>query len=1129
MAEPRRVQLTTLSGSETCLPTSLLKKPQNEGAVVTPVDPERTDRDPTARLVLALFQPDQRHCPEFNYPELVKKTKKDSVKESQEPFEEDEDEGKQRLELEVLAKKFEERYGPKKRKKDRMQDLIDMGYGYDDTDPFIDNSEAYDELVPASLTTKYGGFYINSGTLQFRQASDSEPDDGLTKEKKRLKSPKKRKLKDGSEKVMKKKKEEGQHKKSQIAKDGMMPLNPSKEEKKKNKKFTGVLSVKEMLQKFQKEKEAFEKEDGKPLSSLQPVAVPARAVDSSLSVSDPLLSLIGCANESDLLHAASTIDLGDIDLEKLLYDSPAASPLDLDEGSDPLTGGPGQVLKQSPVLPEGLPGPLERRIKELTQAAKASEGEGKQKFFTQEINNMLLDVELQSRELHNLTRSAVYAHLASFLPCSKDTLIKRAKKLHLHEQDGRLKEPLHKLKAAIGRVMPGQSAKYQDDCQAHTQAKFAKMLEEGKEKERSDEEEEEEGDEEKSGKRVMSPRKKFQWNDEIREFLCNVVRIKMGSYELERNKSQSAEEYLKAFLEAEVKPLWPKGWMQARMLFKESRRVHSYITSIPTKKKVINPSKIKMKDPFVKLMGSMSTSQLHSGGPAVLAQGPGSNALSPVGFFVPASATAHSSSIPSAPHSFTRDDSLDEDLIHNPPSLEGVSEELAALNSAARGSPDFCFSAVHKPTSASLPVLTSSDEKKNFPKPVHATSVATSAASSQSPLNLLAEQALALGQLSQERKSQNCSTAVLTGYKGLLSQTSTCNKVLSDSLQTKHKNLSLLRTTSSSVQSLKPFHQTSQSQKSFPSSTQFNISQLQSSSQSKASKLLQQCASMQQSKTAAKTQTFHPPHSSLPSAVQASPVTMSKILSSTGSSVSYMSSTSSQMYKPTFSLPAMTKSSVLSSSSAHNAPVSTGVLINRKSPSPNQTSSLQSQSSTVKKPVVSQKLTLVAPPGGTNGDSTMGTQGVARLLTSSLKPVVDTSCSASAPASSKLNASGAAVLSSSPSLSLLSPLCTSSGQTLAPGTLSILPGIVPVHTFSFPVLSFGSDSKVGGTKDAVVTGPAPGTFHHGLAHSIFAGLHTSAHHTTQLPQPTQSTHLQQSLQDGSQIHGESSNAQRKLQ
>ena len=38
--------------------------------------------------------------------------------------------------------------GSKKKKKDRMQDLIDIGYGYDETDPFIDNSEAVSSHIP---------------------------------------------------------------------------------------------------------------------------------------------------------------------------------------------------------------------------------------------------------------------------------------------------------------------------------------------------------------------------------------------------------------------------------------------------------------------------------------------------------------------------------------------------------------------------------------------------------------------------------------------------------------------------------------------------------------------------------------------------------------------------------------------------------------------------------------------------------------------------------------------------------------------------------------------------------------------------------------------------------------------
>lgn len=51
----------------------------------------------------------------------------------------------------------------------------------------------------------------------------------------------------------------------------------------------------------------------------------------------------------------------------------------------------------------------------------------------------------------------------------------------------------------------------------------------------------------------------------LRKYLCDVVRIKLKCYEVSKTRIQSAEEYLKHFLEAEVKNLWPPGWMQSRL------------------------------------------------------------------------------------------------------------------------------------------------------------------------------------------------------------------------------------------------------------------------------------------------------------------------------------------------------------------------------------------------------------------------------------------------------------------------------------------------------------------------------------------------------------------------------------
>ncbi|KAG8014603.1 Ubinuclein-1, partial [Nibea albiflora] len=92
------------------------------------------------RLVLTLFEPDERSFPEFSYSQLID-NKINNIKVPLSRFEEEEK--RENDEAVAIAKRLEEKYGGKsKKKKDRIQDLIDIGYGYDDEDSFIDNSEA---------------------------------------------------------------------------------------------------------------------------------------------------------------------------------------------------------------------------------------------------------------------------------------------------------------------------------------------------------------------------------------------------------------------------------------------------------------------------------------------------------------------------------------------------------------------------------------------------------------------------------------------------------------------------------------------------------------------------------------------------------------------------------------------------------------------------------------------------------------------------------------------------------------------------------------------------------------------------------------------------------------------------
>ncbi|XP_041940725.1 ubinuclein-2b isoform X1 [Alosa sapidissima] len=643
----------------------------------------------TVRLNISLSEPSEKGSTEYNYGELVQSTQVKKTPQvlapSFDPTDPFGDDARERQQVEALAKKFESKYANpnKKKRKDRIQDLVDIGYGYDETDPFIDNSEAYDELVPASLTTKLGGFYINTGTLQFRAASESEGEDG-GKDGNSLKKPK-----DVEERVIKKRRkkqdgnlEEKKPRKIRVPKTGVLSLNRP-EKKKRKKLMKDSLNLAAMLRRFAREKEEMRKKQ--PAAALKlsrgpssanttpstaqcppgmlnshPQSVSAITPGGDFNMADlttdpAVMSLLGGASENEMLQDL----MGDLDFG--LLDSPQpGSPRHQGENGNLApagmkAGGAAAALRgqrgllNPPPLPNGLPGPLIKRIEDLRAASRQFDQEGRKKFFTLDMNNILLDIELQVQEQPTESRSAIYSHLEAFVPCNKEALLKRLKKLSLNIQDDRLRTPLLKLKLAVCSVMPEQIARYNMDCMA----RVAKQQSEEGEKNGSEEE-----DEEKPGKRVMGPRKKFLWDDKLRNLLCSLVRVKLGCYEREGQNSLSAEDYLKAFMETEVKPLWPKGWMQARMLFKESRMAHSHLTGNSVKKRIVPTPKAKSKE----------VGWVQKSAPLV-------DLASPL-------ALAARQHAPPESEPICLSDSLDEDLAT--PSLDSISQALALLSNAAK-------------------------------------------------------------------------------------------------------------------------------------------------------------------------------------------------------------------------------------------------------------------------------------------------------------------------------------------------------------------------------------------------------------------------------------------------------------
>ncbi|KAL1239821.1 Ubinuclein-2 [Trichinella pseudospiralis] len=137
---------------------------------------------PTIRLDVSMKLHSGKAYPEIHVPSIVKEQLGIDVNEyGVDPSTRSEEYQK----LSGIVKKCEQRFGGKGRKSciGQVEDFIDLGFGYDLSDPFIDDAEGYELLVPSTLSTQHGGFYVNRGELEFCDVADDSENSGKSSRK----------------------------------------------------------------------------------------------------------------------------------------------------------------------------------------------------------------------------------------------------------------------------------------------------------------------------------------------------------------------------------------------------------------------------------------------------------------------------------------------------------------------------------------------------------------------------------------------------------------------------------------------------------------------------------------------------------------------------------------------------------------------------------------------------------------------------------------------------------------------------------------------------------------------------------------------------------------------------------
>ncbi|XP_011308784.1 ubinuclein-1 isoform X2 [Fopius arisanus] len=497
-----------------------------------------------------------------------------------------------------MARRFETKYGGNTVGKNRKKydDDVDLGAGYDENDSFIDNTDAYDEIVPADITTAYGGFYINSGPLEFSvkaaqrdsllhrnnnnnnnnendssESSDDEIENSNSSVSKRRGT---RSLSSSDEDDTEEIVSEPPSKKSKIDENGEKKSNHEGVPKKRKKLISEQeidynrsknsiddkrdnMEIDRLPNDNQEERKKSKNDLSKKDKKFDMKRFDKKPMCNGLDEKKALdLKKLGgkTANIDDAIE--SVVNDGKID------DESSRDTVDSNKSRCGVVGtssdGEDNDKADLPLLDQ-LPDDIKEIINKLKKQA-ANSKEGKTKFFDANVNSTLLQLEKKLRRLDSSSaRSQTYSHISDFVGVSKVTIINRAKKLCSQDADDRVSGPIHRLKRIIKETMPMAEEKFNAECKRIVEEKGIPAL-------LSDADSSETDD--KTLEKLKYPPKRYPWSPEAKKLVCEIATLWREYYTIRKPRKESVESFLSSFLKTKILSLWPAGWMKYSILCK---------------------------------------------------------------------------------------------------------------------------------------------------------------------------------------------------------------------------------------------------------------------------------------------------------------------------------------------------------------------------------------------------------------------------------------------------------------------------------------------------------------------------------------------------------------------------------